>query len=200
MRLVTIIRVQIIFTTPPKKNTRTQHIRNQTESQQRDETTNAERHRVRTKWTQEMNAALIDSRTEAEQLFNSSDCPKKENSRDCPKKENGRKIGIMELTRRIFDEKGYAYLQKNLRDQYANLMKTSKACSKAIIKEMPEQKDTEHSKDQECSQRIIYQYMHIDQRGCTTNSMGCIDNLIIDKTTLEEAKTERKIFLVHGLT
>ena len=77
-----------------------------------------------------MNAALIDSRTEAEQLFNSSDWPKKENSSDCPRKENGRKIGIMELTRRIFDEKGYAYLQKNLRDQYAHLMKTSKACSK----------------------------------------------------------------------
>ena len=50
-----------------------------------------------------MNAALIDSRTEAEQLSNSS---------DCPKKENGRKIGIMELTKRIFDEKGYAYVQK----------------------------------------------------------------------------------------
>ena len=92
MRLVTIILIQIIFTKPPKKNTRTQHIRNQKESQQRDETTNAERHRVRTKWPQEMNAAFMDSRTEAEQLSNSS---------DCPKKENGRKIGIMELTKRI---------------------------------------------------------------------------------------------------
>ena len=39
---------------------------------------------------------------EAEQLSNSS---------DCPKKENGRKIEIMELTKRIFDQKGYAYLQ-----------------------------------------------------------------------------------------
>ena len=57
-----------------------------------------------------MNAALIDFRTEAEQLSNSS---------DCPKKENGRKIGIMELAKRIFDEIGY--LQKtprNLQDQY----------------------------------------------------------------------------------
>ena len=34
--------------------------------------------------------------------------------------------------------------------------------------------------------------MQIDQRGCTTNSMGCIDNLIIDKTTLEEAKDRKK--------
>ena len=59
-----------------------------------------------------MNAALIDPRTEAEQLSNSS---------DCHKRENGRKIGIMELAKRIFDEIGYAYLQKtpgNLQDQY----------------------------------------------------------------------------------
>ena len=102
MRLVTIILVQVIFTMPPKKNARTQHFRNQTESE-RDETTYAERHRVRTKWTQEMNAALIDSRTEAEQFFNPN---------DCPTKDNGGKIGIMELTKRIFDEKGYAYLKK----------------------------------------------------------------------------------------
>ena len=94
---------------PPKKNTRTQHIRNQTESQQRDETTNAERHRVRTKWTQEINATLIDSRTEAEKLFNSI---------DCPKKENGRKIGIIELTKRIPYEKGYAYLKKKTQEIY----------------------------------------------------------------------------------
>ena len=31
-----------------------------------------------------------------------------------------------------------------------------------------------------------HQYMQIDQRGCTTGSMRCIDNLIIDKTTLKE--------------
>ena len=37
-----------------------------------------------------------------------------------------------------------------------------------------------------------HQYMQIDQRGCTTGSMGCIDNLIIDKTTLEEARDRNK--------
>ena len=48
----------------------------------------------------------------------------------------------MELTKQIFDEKGYAYLQKksgNLRD-HANMMKTTKTCSKAITKEMLKQK------------------------------------------------------------
>ena len=49
--------------------------------------------------------------------------------------------------------------------------------------------------------QVIHQYMQIHQRGCTTNSMGCIDNLIIDKTTQEEAKDRKKIiFHVHGLT
>lgn len=67
----------------------------------------------------------------------------------------------MELTKRISDEKGYAYLQKktgNLRDQYANLMKTSKTCAKAITKEMLEQKETENSKDPEYSQRPSREY------------------------------------------
>ena len=40
--------------------------------------------------------------------------------------------------------------------------------------------------------QAIHQYMQIDQRGCTTNSMGCRDNLIIDETTLEEAKDRKK--------
>ena len=40
--------------------------------------------------------------------------------------------------------------------------------------------------------QVIHQYMQIDQRRCTTNSMRCIDNLIIDKTTLEEAKDTKK--------
>ena len=43
--------------------------------------------------------------------------------------------------------------------------------------------------------QVIHQYMQIDQRGCSTNSMGCINNfteLIMDKTTLEEAKDKKK--------
>ena len=40
--------------------------------------------------------------------------------------------------------------------------------------------------------QVIHQYMQIDQRGCITNLMGCIDKLIIDKTTLEEAKDGKK--------
>ena len=37
-----------------------------------------------------------------------------------------------------------------------------------------------------------YKYMQIDQRGCSTGSMGCIDNLTIDKAILEDAGIRRK--------
>ena len=32
-----------------------------------------------------------------------------------------------------------------------------------------------------------YNYMQIDQRGCSTGLMGCIDNLLIDKAVLKDA-------------
>ena len=37
-----------------------------------------------------------------------------------------------------------------------------------------------------------YKYMQIDQRGCSTSSMGCIDNLAVDKAILEDADIRRK--------
>ena len=37
-----------------------------------------------------------------------------------------------------------------------------------------------------------YNYMQIDQRGCTTGSMGCVDNLLIDKAVQEDAQFGRK--------
>ena len=55
----------------------------------------------------------------------------------------------MELTQRILTRKDTLIYTQNP----ANLMKTSNTCSKAITKEMLEQKDAENSKDQECSQR-----------------------------------------------
>lgn len=65
-----------------------------------------------------MNFALIEARNEAEELHKSP---------QCPRKSNGRKIGIMELTKTIWEGKGYESLGKssqNLRYQYANIMKT----------------------------------------------------------------------------
>ena len=63
-----------------------------------------------------MNADLVDSRKKANALYS---------TQDCPRKESGQKIGIMELTKRLWDAKGYAELNKssqNLRDQYAKIM------------------------------------------------------------------------------
>ena len=37
-----------------------------------------------------------------------------------------------------------------------------------------------------------HKYMQIDQRGCSTGSVGCINNLAIDKAILEDAEIRRK--------
>ena len=37
-----------------------------------------------------------------------------------------------------------------------------------------------------------HQLMQVDQRGCKHGSMGCIDNLLIDKAILEDAQSNRK--------
>lgn len=62
----------------------------------------------------------------------------------------------MELTKDLFDEKGYACLHKtpqNLRDQYVNLMTKTKTTVSAITKAMQEQKNPGGTKGQEHCQR-----------------------------------------------
>ena len=74
----------------------------------------------RTRWTDQMCFDLINSRNEA-QLLQDSD--------ECPVKENGRNIGIMELTLKCWNGKGYEDLGKsapNLRDKLAYLERTCK--------------------------------------------------------------------------
>ena len=78
-----------------------QHVRSQKETSKEAGETNAGKTSCkRTKWTAQMNADLIDSRKEADALYS---------SQDCPRNESGRKIGIMELTKRLWDAKGYAW-------------------------------------------------------------------------------------------
>ena len=70
-----------------------QHVRSQKETSNEVGETNAwKRSCKRTKWTAKMNADLVDSRKEANALYS---------SQDCPRKECGRKIGIVELTKPI---------------------------------------------------------------------------------------------------
>ena len=61
-------------------------------------------HRGRTRSMDQMCTDLINSRNEAKLL---------QDSDDCPIKENGRKIGIMELTLKFWNQKGYEDLGKS---------------------------------------------------------------------------------------
>ena len=82
------------------RSTTMQRVRSQKEtSKEPGETTAGETSCKPTKWTAQMNADLIDSRKEANALYS---------TQDCPRKESGRKIGIMALTKRLWDAKGYA--------------------------------------------------------------------------------------------
>ena len=93
-------------------STTMQHIRSQKEtSKEAGETNVGKTSCKQTKWTAKMNADLVDSRKEANALYSTQDC--------------GRKIDIMELTKRLWDAKGYEELNKssqNLRDQHAKIM------------------------------------------------------------------------------
>ena len=44
------------------------------------------------------------------------------------------------------------------------------------------------------------QLLQLDQKGSKPSSMGCIDNLLLDKAILEDAKGTEKIFDAPGLT
>ena len=49
------------------------------------------------------------------------------------------------------------------------------------------------------SHEKFQQLLQLDQRGSKPGSVGCIDNLLLDKAILEEAKRNRKIFYALGL-
>ena len=50
------------------------------------------------------------------------------------------------------------------------------------------------------SHEKFQQLLQLDQRGSKPDSMGCIDNLLLDKAILEDAKRNRKIVHAPGLT
>jgi len=65
----------------------------------------------RTRWTDQMCIDLLTCKDEAKQLHTSE---------ECPTNEKGRKIGLMQLTLKFWNEKGYENLGKtaqNLRDK-----------------------------------------------------------------------------------
>ena len=79
---------------------------------------------------------LLTCKDEAKQLFASE---------ECPTNEKGRKIGVMQLTLKFWNEKGYESLGKtaqNLRDKLAHLEKTRKVSAVRITNELQEQRET----------------------------------------------------------
>ena len=64
-------------------------------------------------------------------------------SEDCPRKVNGRRQGVMELTKRFWDEKGYQNLERtaqNLRDKIGHIEKSSQTAAVLIDNEIDEQR------------------------------------------------------------
>ena len=66
-----------------------------------------------------------------------------DSSEDCPRKVNGRRQGVMELTKRFWDEKGYQNLERtaqNLRDKIGHIEKSSQTAAVLIDNEIDEQR------------------------------------------------------------
>ena len=73
--------------------------------------------------TQKMCVDLLHCRDVARQLHSSE---------DCPRKANGRKQGVMELTKRFWNEKEYQHLERttqNLRDKRGHIEKSSQTAA-----------------------------------------------------------------------
>ena len=90
----------------------------------------------RTRWTERMCVDLLTCKDEAKQLHTSE---------ECPTNEKGRKIGLMQLTLKFWNEKGYESLGKtaqNLRDKLSHLEKTCKVNALRITNEIREQRET----------------------------------------------------------
>ena len=68
-----------------------------------DDVTHHHGDRRRLHWTPKMCVDLLHCRDMARQLHSSE---------DCPRKVNGRRQGVMELTKRFWDEKGYQNLER----------------------------------------------------------------------------------------
>ena len=106
---------------------------------------------------------LVKSREEAKLL---------KDSNDCPVKENGWKAGIMELTLKFWNEKGYEYLEKsaqNLRDKSAYLERTCKIDATQIHNELQEQRE---KTEQDINNNIQQEYAVMNENPITTATKG----------------------------
>ena len=99
-----------------------------------DDVTHHHGDRRRLPWTPKMCVDLLHCRDMARQLHSSE---------DSPRKVNGRRQGVMELTKRFWDEKGYQNLERtaqNLRDKIGHIEKSSQTAAVLIDNEIDEQR------------------------------------------------------------
>ena len=99
-----------------------------------DDVTHHHGDRRRLHWTPKMCVDLLHCRNMARQLHSSE---------DCPRKVNGRRQGVMELTKRFWDEKGYQNLERtaqNLRDKIGHIEKSLQTAAVLIDNEIDEQR------------------------------------------------------------
>ena len=98
-----------------------------------DDVTHHHGDRQRLYWTPKMYVDLLHCRDIARQLHSSEDCPRKVNSH---------RQGVMELTKRFWDEKGYQNLERtaqNLQDKIGHIEKSSQTAAVLIDNEIDEQ-------------------------------------------------------------
>ena len=125
--LLVILVVIIDYKLPP-----TQRI---SESDKLEKMSEGRLHRGRTRWTDQMCIDLVNSRNEAKFL---------QDSDDFPIKENGQKFGIMELTLKLWNQKGHEDLGKsahNLLHKLAHLERTCKLDTPRIPDELQKQRE-----------------------------------------------------------
>ena len=99
-----------------------------------DDVTHHHGDRRRLHWTPKMCVDLLHCRDMARQLHSLE---------DCPRKVNGRRQGVMELTKRFWDEKGYQNLERtaqNLRDKIRHIEKSSQTAAMLIDNETDKQR------------------------------------------------------------
>ena len=99
-----------------------------------DDVTHNHGNRRRLHWTPKMCVDLLHCRDMARQLHSLE---------DCPRKVNGRRQGVMELTKRFWDEKGYQNLERtaqNLCDKIGHIEKSSQTAAVLIDNEIDEQR------------------------------------------------------------
>ena len=98
-----------------------------------DDVTHHHGDRRRLRWTPKMCVDLLHCTDMARQLHSSE---------DCPRKVNGRRQGVMELTKRFWDEKGYENLERtaqNLHDKIGHIEKYLQTAAVLIDNEIDEQ-------------------------------------------------------------